>query len=109
MTTTTKSLRAGTSTAHSYADDALSTASQALEKAGETVRELRSGARDLAGKGLSSVSDKAAAAQRQLGHYIEATGRYASDQPVKTALIAAAVGAIVAGVIIAARRRRQHY
>jgi ElaB/YqjD/DUF883 family membrane-anchored ribosome-binding protein len=105
--TTTKSLRSGASSAHGYADDALSTASQALEKAGDTVRELRFGARDLASKGLSSVSDKAAAAQRQLGYYIDATGRYASEQPLKTALIAAAVGALVAGAIVAARRRSQ--
>jgi ElaB/YqjD/DUF883 family membrane-anchored ribosome-binding protein len=104
---TTKSLQAGASSVHSYADDALHTASQALERAGETVRELRFGARDLASRGLGTVADTASAAQRQLGHYVQATGRYASEQPVKTALIAAAVGALVAGAIIAARRRQQ--
>jgi ElaB/YqjD/DUF883 family membrane-anchored ribosome-binding protein len=104
---TTRSLRAGASTAHSYTDDALQTASQALDKAGETVRELRFGARDLASRGLDSVAETASAAQRRLGSYVQATGRYAAEQPVKTALIAAAVGALVAGAIIAARRRQR--
>jgi len=104
---TTKSLRAGASTAHNYADDALQTASQALEKAGETVRDLRLSARDLASRGLGGVAETASAAQERLGRYVQATGRYASEQPVKTALIAAAVGALVAGAIIAARRRQR--
>jgi len=116
MTPTTKSLRAGAS---DYADDArgatthaLDTtrqfANQAIEKAGETVRDLRYGVKDLASKSASSVSEATAAAQRQLGHYAQATTRYVADQPVKSALIAAAVGAAVAALVLAWRRNRDH-
>jgi ElaB/YqjD/DUF883 family membrane-anchored ribosome-binding protein len=104
--TSNRSLRAAAS---SYADDArgftgqaLDTtkefAAQALEKAGEKVRDLRYGVKDLANKGASSV-----------GEYAHATTRYVSDQPLKSALIAAAVGAAVAALVLAMRRRNQRY
>lgn len=112
--TSSKSLRAGAS---AYEDEARGAAAQALdttkqfahqaiEKAGETVRDLRYGVKDLASRGATSVSDATAAAQRQLGQYAQATGRYVSEQPVKSALIAAAVGAAVAALVLAWRRNR---
>ncbi len=112
-----KSLRAG---ARGYADDAAGAtghaldstkqfASQAMDRAGEKVRDLRYGATDLARKSAASVSDATAAAQRQLGQYAQATGRYVSEQPVKSALIAAAIGAAVAALVLAMRRDRQRY
>ena len=114
--TTTKSLRAGVSSAQSFADDSLRSgehaldhtlqaASHAIDRAGEKVRDLRYGVRDLASKGASGVAETAAAAQERLSRYADVTRRYVSDEPVKSALIAAAVGAVVAGLIIAARRR----
>lgn len=116
MTTpnSSKSLRAGAS---SYADEARGAtshaldstkqfASQAIEKAGETVRDLRHGVKDLAGKGATSVGEATAAAQRQLGHYAQSTTRYVAEQPLKSALIAAAVGAAVAALVLAWRRNR---
>ncbi len=116
MTTPTKSLRAGAS---EYTDEALAStshaldttrqyASQALERAEEKVRDLRYGMKDLASKGATSVSHASAAAQRQLGHYAQATGRYVSEQPLKSALIAAAVGAAVAALVLALRRRQDY-
>ena len=113
-TPSTKALR---QQATSYSDDALGVAGQALEltrefandameRANDRVRELRTSTRDLAGRGMDSVSGATAAAQRQLGEYARATTRYVADEPVKAALIAAAVGAIVAGLIIALRRNR---
>ena len=110
--TTSKQLRAGAS---GYADDALDAtnhaiestrqfANQAFDRAGEKVRDLRANARDLASKGVSSVTDATAAAQKQLGQYAQATGRYVSEQPVKSALIAAAIGAAVAALVLALRR-----
>lgn len=110
MHSTPKSLRAGAQTyaedAEGAANHALDYASQAIEKAGEKVRELRYGAKDLASKSLTSVSDATAAAQRNMREYAQATTRYVADEPVKAALIAAAVGAIVAGLILAMRRHR---
>ena len=96
-----KSLRAG---ATSYEDEARSAtahalestkefANQALEKAGERVRDLRYGVKDLANRGVNSV-----------GEYAHATTRYVAEQPVKSALIAAAVGAAVAALVLAMRR-----
>ena len=109
-----KSIRAGAS---GYVDDTMGMtgralestrelASQALGKAGEKVRDLRYGVKDLASKSATSVSEATAAAQRQLGQYAQATGRYVSDQPVKSALIAAAIGAAVAALVLAWRRNR---
>lgn len=113
---TTKSIRAGTDSVQTLADNAVHAgeaafdgtrqlATQVLEKAGEKLHDVRIGARELAVRGLGSVGDRAVSAQREIGRYAEATGRYVSDQPVKSALIAAAAGALLAGVLIAARRR----
>lgn len=79
-------------------------ASDAMERAGERVREMRSGVSDIASRGMSTMSEKAAAAQRQLGEYAQSTTRYVGEHPMKTALIAAGVGALVAGLVLALRR-----
>ena len=101
-----KSIRAGTS---SYEDEARSAtaqalestreyANQALDKASERVRDLRFGVKDLANKSVNSV-----------GEYAQATTRYVSEQPVRSALIAAAIGAAVAAIVMVARSRRDRY
>ena len=69
-------------------------AADALERASSTVKDLRSG-----------VSDRATSAQRYMGEYASAGTRYVSEHPMKSALIAAAVGAAVAGIVIAMRHR----
>ena len=92
------------SSANGYADDARGLASQAIEntrdfaneafdKAGARFRDLRSGVKDIASRGASSM-----------GEYAQATTRYVSDEPIKSALIAAAIGAAVAGLVLALRR-----
>jgi ElaB/YqjD/DUF883 family membrane-anchored ribosome-binding protein len=92
------------SEASGYADDARSLASQALDstreyaneafdRAGARYRDLRTGVKDIASRGASSM-----------GEYANATTRYITDEPVKSALIAAAIGAAVAGLVIALRR-----
>ena len=99
--TSTRSIQ---SSANDYADDARGLASQALEstreyanqafdKAGTRLRDLRGGMKDMANRGANSM-----------GEYAQATTRYISDEPVKSALIAAAIGAAVAGLVIALRR-----
>ena len=40
---------------------------------------------------------------------MSATTRYVSEQPVRSALIAAAVGAAVAALVLAMRRNRRYY
>ncbi|HSH89085.1 MAG TPA: hypothetical protein VK996_03815 [Ramlibacter sp.] len=93
----TRQIRQGADETRGVTGQALDTtmeyASQALEKASERVRDLRYGARELATRGASSV-----------GEYAQATTRYVSEQPLKSALIAAAIGAAIAGLVIALRR-----
>lgn len=99
--TSIKNLR---SDASGYAEDARGLSAQALEstrefanqafeKANERMRDLRYGVKDLASRGASSVGD-----------YGRATTRYVAEQPLKSALIAAAVGAAITGLVIALRR-----
>ena len=104
--TSTRSIR---SDAGSYAEDARGLASQALDstreyaneafdKAGARMRDLRDNVKDLASRGANSVGD-----------YAQATTRYIADEPLKSALIAAAIGAAVAGLVIAMRRSSRRY
>src|SRR6478735_8519921 len=81
-------------------------ASQALDRAGSTMQDLRSTAQDYAGRGRSAVTDGTQFARNQLNQYAQASTRYVADHPLKSALIAAAVGAAVAGLVLAMRHRR---
>jgi ElaB/YqjD/DUF883 family membrane-anchored ribosome-binding protein len=95
--TTSKTTRAQ-SAAQALADDAL-----------DKVRDLRYGVQDLASKSLTAVGEGASVAQQRLGRYAGVTGRYVSEQPVRSALIAAAIGAAVAAIVMVARSRRDRY
>ena len=71
-------------------------AQDALERASSTMKDLRSG-----------VSDRASAASRYMGDYAMASKTYVAEHPLKSALVAAAIGAAVAGLVIALRHRRE--
>ncbi len=71
-------------------------AQDALDRASTTVRDLRYG-----------VSDRASAAKGYVGDYAVAGKQYVAEHPLKSALIAAAVGAAVAGLIVAMRHHRE--
>jgi ElaB/YqjD/DUF883 family membrane-anchored ribosome-binding protein len=94
MPYTSKTSRA-TAATQSLADDAM-----------ERVRDMRTGVQDLATRGLGVAADTASAAQQRLGRYAGVTGRYVTEQPIKSALIAAAIGAGVAAIVMVARSRR---
>jgi ElaB/YqjD/DUF883 family membrane-anchored ribosome-binding protein len=102
---TTKSLRAEAANSAEQALEAtnhalettMGLASQAIERVGDSARDLREG-----------IKDAGATAQRQLGRYAQSAGRYVSDEPVKSALIAAAVGAAVAALVMALLRDKRH-
>jgi ElaB/YqjD/DUF883 family membrane-anchored ribosome-binding protein len=70
-------------------------AQDALDRASTTVRDLRYG-----------VADRASAAKSYVGDYAVAGKQYVAEHPLKSALIAAAVGAAVAGLIVAMRHHR---
>jgi ElaB/YqjD/DUF883 family membrane-anchored ribosome-binding protein len=73
--------------------------SLAIERAGDKVHGVREG-----------IEDASAAAQWRLGQYAKRTGRYVTQRPVTSALIAAAVGAAVAGLALTLlRNQRERY
>ena len=71
-------------------------ASQAIERAGEKVRDLREG-----------LMDASADAQWQVDRYARRTRRYVSKRPVTSALIAAAVGAAITALTLAVLRNKR--
>lgn len=88
-------------------DEGKDLAGEAAAKAAEAMRNLRDGASAAVSRGADALSDTAAAAQRRVHRYQRAATRYVSDQPVKTALIAAAVGAGITILLVALSRSRR--
>ena len=82
-------------------------ASDALERASSTMKDLRSGVSDRASAARNSMGEYANAARNSMGEYASASTRYVADNPMKAALIAAAIGAAVAGLYLAMRHRRE--
>ena len=89
-------------------------ANDALDKAESKVRELRgqvdpmvdmltAKAQKLARQSLDLASEAKHRAQQSLSQASAATGRYVSEQPLRSVLITAAVGAAVAMLISATR------
>ena len=81
---------------HATLDSTRRMAADALDRASATIKDLRSG-----------MSDRASSARGYMGDYARTSSRYVTEHPLKSALIAAAVGAAVAGVIIALRHREE--
>ena len=81
-------------------------ASQAMDRAGNTMQGLRSSVQDYANRSRSAVSDRAQYAKDHLSHYAQTGKHYVAEHPMKSALIAAAIGAAVAGLVLAMRHRR---
>jgi ElaB/YqjD/DUF883 family membrane-anchored ribosome-binding protein len=79
---------------HATLDSTRKMAADALDRASASMKDLRSG-----------MSERASAAQRYMGDYARTGSRYVTEHPLKSALIAAAVGAAVAGLVIALRHR----
>jgi ElaB/YqjD/DUF883 family membrane-anchored ribosome-binding protein len=85
-------------TGGSVFDSTRELAALALERAAEKMRDLREG-----------VVDTASGVQRKVHDYAGATSRYVADQPVRAALIAVGIGALVTAAILVARRRHHRY
>ncbi|MDT4815675.1 hypothetical protein FQZ97_487080 [compost metagenome] len=108
-------------TAHEAAETTRAYAQNAVNAAGEKVRELRRdaepGVEQLAARvqqavqrGLDAASTTSARAHRRIEQAADVTGRYISDQPVRSVLLAAAAGAaITALIVLASRRNRDDY
>lgn len=121
-----------TKTPSQLADDARQTANDAIDStrayaqnavnaAGEKVRDLRrdveptveqlaARVQQAVQRGLDAASTTSARAQRRLEQAADVTGRYIADQPVRSVLVAAAAGAaITALIVLASRRSRDDY
>lgn len=88
-------------------DSSRQLASETAGRIGETARDLRHGAAGLARSGAESVSEAAGAAQRGLGKFGRAARRRVEDNPMKSALIAAAIGAALAALVLVLSHNRQ--
>lgn len=97
-------------------DSTRSYANDALDKAEDKVRELRgsvdpivdmlaSKAQKLAQQSLDLAAEAKDRAQQSLTRAAGATTRYVAEQPLRSVVIAAAVGAAVALLISASRHR----
>ncbi|MES2189197.1 MAG: hypothetical protein V4454_03685 [Pseudomonadota bacterium] len=130
-TTASKTLDSmpGTASIHNAPNEALQTAERAvdntrayandaLDRAEDKVRELRGSvdpmidalatkAQRLARQSLDIAAEAKEKAQQSLSRYATATSHYVSEQPVRSVLIAAAVGAAVALLISAGRHRNR--
>jgi ElaB/YqjD/DUF883 family membrane-anchored ribosome-binding protein len=91
------------------AQDALATTAQVIDSSrqlasrtagriGETARDLRDSAAGYARTGAASVGDAADAAQRRAGEFARSARQRVEAAPMRSVLIAAAVGAAVAWV-----------
>ena len=106
-------------TAEKAVDSTRSHANDALDKAESKVRELRgsvdpvvdmlaSKAQHLARQSLDLAAEAKDRAQRSLSNAAGATSRYVAEQPLRSVLIAAAVGAGVALLVSSARQRQRN-
>lgn len=86
------------------ADATLHLGNELLNSAGHALDQTR----ELASKSLDAAAQATARAQQQLRRYADATSHYVADQPIRSVLVAAAVGALVAALVMAARRGRGH-
>jgi len=66
---------------------------------------LASKAQDTLRRGIDAASQTGAQAQESVQRYADATGKYIAQQPVKSVLIAAGAGALLAGLLMALRKR----
>ena len=91
---------------HQTLENTRKMANDAMERASHRVNNLRTGVQDAASRGVNAMSERAAVAKQYMGEYANASTRYVSEHPLKSALIAAAIGAAVAGLVLAMRQRR---
>ncbi|MEO7160936.1 MAG: hypothetical protein ABIX00_10645 [Polaromonas sp.] len=94
-------------------------ANQVLDKAESKVRELRgsvdpmvdmlaSKAQKMARQSLDLASEAKERTEKSLKQAADATTRYVSEQPMRSVLMAAAVGATVALLVSASRHRNRN-
>ena len=105
-------------TASHAVDSTRDYANHALDKAEDKVRELRSNvdplvdrlsakAQQLARQSFDMAAEAKDMAQKSFSRYSAVTSQYVSEQPVRSVLMAAAVGAAVALLVASSRQRNR--
>jgi ElaB/YqjD/DUF883 family membrane-anchored ribosome-binding protein len=98
--------------ARNYAHDALDDAQDKLHEMRHAVDpmvdKLASSAQKLARQSMDMANQAKQKAQDSLSRYAEVTTKYVADQPVRSVLIAAAVGAAVALLVSSARNHKRY-
>ena len=122
-TTTQQNTNQAVSSMVSSADRAIDStrnyANHALDVADEKIHSLRNGvqpaldkfsrrAGEYAHQGMDMAVHAKDKARESLSHYSAATGRYVSDKPMQSVMIAAAVGAAVALLVLSSRNRNRY-
>ncbi len=91
-------------------------AHEAISRADRKARNLRASldpaidhladkAQYLARRSKGLALNASSKAQQRLTQYADITGKYVAEQPVKSVLIAAAAGAVIAALLVSSRNR----
>lgn len=101
----TTDLRDAADTVQNAGNHMLKSAGQAYEGTRNLIDTSFDQAQRLAKRSLGAASDAGAKAQKTLSRYADSTGEYVANQPMKSMLISAAAGAVIAALFFSARRR----
>ena len=116
---TNQTVNSMVSSADRAIDSTRNYANHALDVADEKIHSLRNGvqpalekfsrkAGEYAHQGMDMAVHAKDKARESLSQYSAATGRYVSDKPMQSVMIAAAVGAAVALLVLSSRNRNRY-
>jgi len=92
--------------AHAAIDSAVDTLASAYGDAKPLLSRVSQRARDYASEGYDAARERAAALKDRGQQAVDSTRGYVKDEPIKSLLIAAAVGAAVIALVEVVRIRR---
>jgi len=99
-------LKAAERDAHAAIDSAVDGLATAYGEAKPLLSRVSQRARDVASDGYDAARERAAALRDRGQQAVESTRGYVQDEPIKSLLIAAAVGAAVIALVEVVRVRR---
>jgi ElaB/YqjD/DUF883 family membrane-anchored ribosome-binding protein len=99
-------LKAAERDAHAAIDSAVDGLASAYGEAKPLLSRVGQQARDYASNGYDAARERAAALKERSQQAVESTRGYVQDEPIKSLLIAAAVGAAVIALVEVVRVRR---
>ena len=102
-----QALRAAEREAHAAIDQAVTGLTTAYNDSRPVLRRVGERARDLAQDSAEALRDTAAGMRDRSLRAVDSTRGYVRDEPLKSLLVAAAVGAVVIALVETVRLRRQ--